>query len=108
MRSADDTNLSNCIAVVEEDQNMIWEELDDLEGRLSERDGWVLTVTRSKRLHLETKVEVCLFKVTVEKGPELVYLSTAALKRMTAVVIYLMFPAEECSYHCTESSSDII
>lgn len=39
MRSDDDTNLSNCIAIVEEDQNMIWEELDDLGGRLSERDG---------------------------------------------------------------------
>jgi len=39
MRSADDTNLSDCIAVAEEDQNIIWEELNDLERRLSERNG---------------------------------------------------------------------
>lgn len=39
MRSDDDTNLSDCIAIAGEDQNMICEELDDLEGRLSGRNG---------------------------------------------------------------------
>ena len=39
MRSADDTNLSDCIAIAEKDQNMIWEELGDLEGRLGESNG---------------------------------------------------------------------
>lgn len=27
MRSADDTNLSDCIAIAEKDTNVIWEEL---------------------------------------------------------------------------------
>lgn len=90
MRSADDTNLSDCIAIAEKDQNMIWEELGDLEGRLGESNGWILTVTKSKRQHSEIKVEAPCFKVTVEvKGPELVYLSTVSLKRTTAIAMYL-------------------
>lgn len=80
MRSAGDTDLSDCIAVAE-DQNMIWEELGDIEGGLSERNGWILTVRNGKRLHLDTEVEACWFGVTIEeKGPELVCLSTVTLR----------------------------
>lgn len=39
MRSDDDTNLSDCVAIAEEDQNVVWEELDNLEGKLSGRNG---------------------------------------------------------------------
>lgn len=82
MRSADDTNLSDCVAIAGKDKKIIWEELGDLEGRLNERNGWILTVMKSK-------VEAHWLEVAVkEKGPELVYLSTVVL-RATAVVVYL-------------------
>lgn len=81
MRCAEDTNLSDCMASTEEDQNT-WEEgRAGCPWRKAERNRWILPVTKSKTLHLETKVEAYWFKIMVEeKGPELVYLRTVYLR----------------------------
>lgn len=63
IRSAEDTNLSDCIASAEEDQNIIWGRGKSWMTLKAERNRWIFKITKSKTLHLETKVEACWLKI---------------------------------------------